>query len=154
MSKSSKIRIRVGVLSIALGLTLFGASAAVLWHYKERGIAAILFVVCVIIVVNGAKLMSTSGPAKSNNATVMSNGTRYTGRIYSYQEDSSLEVNGFCLVNTKVRYIDETGAEREALIKTSFERGSNAFPIGATIDILVQGQQAVWIPGSVRYENS
>lgn len=79
-------------------------------------------------------------------------GKRYTGKIYDYVEDKSFTMNGDFLVNIKVHYFDENYEEREILLDTRFVKGTNGFPIGATIDIIVDGNDCTWVPGSVRNE--
>lgn len=62
-------------------------------------------------------------------------GQKYSGKIYGYVENKAVVVNDDFTVNTKVRYFDVNGVEREAIIPTGFAKGSNAYPIGMTIDI-------------------
>lgn len=79
-------------------------------------------------------------------------GKRYAAKIYGYVDNTSYRVNGAYTVNTKVHYFDETGTEREAIIPTSFARGSNNYPIGMTIDIFEYNGKFSYDPKSVRNE--
>lgn len=101
-------------------------------------IAAI--VVAVILLVN-----------KNKNA--VSNEKSYKAIIYGYQKSEHLYVNGSPVVNTKVRYFDEDGVKREALLKTRFVEGSADYPIGGVIDIKVKKNSVSWDKSSVRYDS-
>lgn len=90
--------------------------------------------------------------AKRKADRIQEKGTKYTGKIYSYTDDTSLLVNGQYRVNIKVRFFDKNGVEREALVPTKFIRGNGDFPIGATIDICEFDGKYTWVKGSVRYE--
>ncbi|MGN0583997.1 MAG: hypothetical protein ACI4JD_00955 [Ruminococcus sp.] len=79
-------------------------------------------------------------------------GKRYPAKIYGYVDNTSYRVNGAYTVNTKVHYFDESGTEREAIIPTSFARGSNMYPIGMTIDIFEYQGKYDFDPKSVRNE--
>lgn len=79
-------------------------------------------------------------------------GKRYAAKIYGYVDNTSYRVNGAYTVNTKVHYFDESGTEREAIIPTSFARGSNMYPIGMTIDIFEYQGKYDFDPKSVRNE--
>lgn len=68
---------------------------------------------------------------------IVKKGTRYPAKIYGYVDNTSVVVNGRFPQNVKVHYFDSHGIEREAVIPTSFTRGSNEYPIGMTIDIYV-----------------
>lgn len=79
-------------------------------------------------------------------------GHRYSGKIYGYVDNTSFTLNGAYTLNTKVHYFDSTGVEREAIIPTSFPRGSNQYPIGMTIDIIEYHGKYEYDPKSVRNE--
>ena len=66
---------------------------------------------------------------------IVKKGTRYPAKIYGYMDNTSVVVNGRFPQNAKVHYFDNHGIEREAVIPTSFTKGSNEYPIGMTIDI-------------------
>ncbi|MCQ2483450.1 MAG: hypothetical protein MJ153_08200 [Clostridia bacterium] len=91
--------------------------------------------------------------AKKNSNSIIDKGTKYTGKIYSYTDDTTVLVNGSYRVNIKVRYFDKNGVEREAVIPTKFLRGDSSFPIGATIDIYELNGKYTWDKKSVRYES-
>lgn len=80
-------------------------------------------------------------------------GKKYTAIIYGYQKSERMYVNGKPVVNTTVRYFDDEGVKREALLKTKFVQGSGDYPIGGLIDISVYKDAVSWDKKSVRYDN-
>lgn len=66
---------------------------------------------------------------------ILAHGKKYKAKIHSYVENTSFILNGQYTYNVKVHYFDENGIEREVVIPTSFPKGTNAYPIGMTIDI-------------------
>jgi len=89
----------------------------------------------------------------ANRKKITREGTRFSGKIYGYSEDTNVAINGSFPFNIKVRYFDRSGVEREALIPTGFTKGSGEYPIGATIDIFALGTRYSWDPNSVRFES-
>lgn len=87
-----------------------------------------------------------------DESNIRNHGTKFTGKIYSYVDDTSVMVNGQYRVNIKVHYFDNNGIEREALVPTKFTRGNGDFPIGSTIDILEYKGRYTWVKNSVRFE--
>ena len=83
---------------------------------------------------------------------VKAKGTKYEAKIYSYVENKSYIVNGDYTMNAKVHYFDKTGIEREAIIPTSFAKGSNEYPIGMTIDIFEYNGKFDFDKNSIRSE--
>ena len=66
---------------------------------------------------------------------VVRKGKKYTGKIFGYTENTAYTINNSYTYNTRVRYFDERGTRREAVINTAFTRGDGSYPIGMTIDI-------------------
>lgn len=87
---------------------------------------------------------------KKNKITA--NGHKYAAKVYSYVDNTSYVINGSYTVNLKVHYFDENHIEREAIIPTEFEKGSNMYPIGMTIDIFEYQGKFGFDPKSVRNE--
>ena len=79
-------------------------------------------------------------------------GKKYPAKIYGYVNNTSYMVNGCYTLNTKVHYFDESGTEKEAILPTSFARGSDTYPIGMTIDIYEYRGKYSFDAGSVRNE--
>ena len=79
-------------------------------------------------------------------------GKKYAAKIYGYVNNTSYMVNGCYTLNTKVHYFDENGTEKEAILPTSFARGSDTYPIGMTIDIYEHHGKYSFDAGSVRNE--
>ena len=87
-----------------------------------------------------------------NNKIIVANGKRRTATICDYVEDTSATVNGAYPVNTLVRYFDDYGRECETVLETGFLRGSNAYPLGMTLDIYEYNGKISWDKASVRSE--
>ena len=66
---------------------------------------------------------------------IVEKGKKYTGKIYGYVENRAYLVNDSYTYNTRVRYFDEKGTKREAIINTAFPKGDGTYPIGMTMDI-------------------
>lgn len=79
-------------------------------------------------------------------------GKRYSGKIYGYVEDKTIEVNDRYPRNTKVRYFDEQGRLREAILPTN-HTNNKKFPYGATIDIALLNNSYAWFRGSIRTDS-
>lgn len=71
---------------------------------------------------------------KASKDKIIKKGKKYSGKIYGYIRNTAVQVNGTFPSDTKVRYFDDYGIEREAILPTGFTDGSG-YPIGMTIDI-------------------
>lgn len=100
----------------------------------------------------GGGLLIAQIKKRKERQKILSEGTRYTGKIHSYVEDKSCTMNGDYPINLNVHYFDHRGTEREAIIPTGFTKGSGEYPIGATIDIIALGTNYTWDKDSVRFE--
>ena len=150
MNAAQKILLIMGIFYVVIGgtiaLAFLGFGGAV--GLNAGGFIAIplLFVVLGIAFIAGV-LMSVSKKKK-----ITKQGRHYLAKIYSYVNNTSYMVNGQYTVNVKVHYFDENHVEREAILPTSFPKGSNMYPIGMTIDIFEYQGQYGFDPKSVRNE--
>lgn len=135
-----------GVLLLISALTVLLAGGGVV----GAGVPALLGVVFGSV---GGGFLIHNMKTKKKMKKILAVGERFTGKIYGYVEDKSFTMNGDFLVNTKVRYFDESNVEREAILITRFTKGKASFPIGATIDIAQLGTDFTWVPDSIRYEH-
>lgn len=88
----------------------------------------------------------------ANKKKIQTQGRRFPAKIYGYVDNTSYTVNNNFTVNVKVHYFDERHIEREAILPTSFPKGSGMYPIGMTIDIFEYQGQYSFDPNSVRNE--
>lgn len=152
MNSSDKFFILFG--AIFAGGGLFALCVGVILTIATEDYLGLLITVplaLVFILVGGGFIVSVIN-TKRKASKIENNGIKYTGKIYSYTDDTSVVVNGQYRVNIKVRYFDKSGIEREALVPTRFTRGEGDFPIGATIDICELDGKYTWVKGSVRFE--
>lgn len=89
---------------------------------------------------------------KKKKSDIINKGSRYTGKIYGYIQDTTVTVNGAYPINIKVRYFDENHNVKEGIIPTGFPKGSNQYAIGMTIDIFEYRGKYGWDKASVRDE--
>lgn len=87
-----------------------------------------------------------------NKKIIIKRGNKYVAKIYGYVDNTSFLENGEFTQNVKVHYFDHMHIEREAILPTSFAKGSNLYPIGMTIDIYEYHGKFGFDPKSVRAE--
>lgn len=83
---------------------------------------------------------------------IIKNGKRIPAKICGYVEDKSVVINGGYAVNTVVRYFDSYRRVKETVVETGFQHGSNAYPIGMTVDLYEYNGKISWDRDSVRQE--
>ena len=128
------------ILALTLGLNLLLHDGALFMILPIAFLAIGLgFIIGVLISVR----------KKSN---IRKRGTRYPAKIYGYVKNTSYMINGSYPMNTVVHYFDNYHIEREAILPTSFAKGSNLYPIGMTIDIYEYHGKFGFDPKSVRAE--
>ena len=80
-------------------------------------------------------------------------GKRYTGKIFRYESDPGIRINGMPAIILVVRFFDETesviGNIREVWIKTG-GRNMKKYAIGNTIEVAVNGNDAQMISKSYK----
>lgn len=133
----------MGAFYIVLG----GGIALVFYLVDGMSIGVIIPLIFVIIGIG--MLIGITIPSIKKSA-IKRNGTKYSGKIYGYVNNTSFMLNGAYTLNTKVHYFDNKGIEREAILPTSFAKGSNQYPIGMTIDIYEYQGKYGYDPKSVR----
>lgn len=145
MNGLQKILVIMGAAYIAIGglVTIVFIGVGFPWMFIA---IPFFFVVLGAAFILGV-VISTSGRKK-----IAAKGRRYAAKIYSYVDNTAYTVNGQYPVNVKVHYFDESHVEREAVIPTSFEKGSGIYPIGMTIDIFEYHGKFDFDPSSVRNE--
>lgn len=151
MNESEKFNLLFGGIFGGIGVVLT-VTSVVLFILREWFPAGVCTLLAVVFGAIGAGFLIALLKTLRKRKRVDKNGKSYTGKIYGYVEDKSFTMNGDYLVNTQVRYFDEEGTEREALIQTRFVKGTGDYPIGATIDIKQLGNEYSWDKNSVRYE--
>lgn len=143
MDLMQKILLAMGSFYILLG----GSIAAVFFMIDGFGIGVLIPSVFLII---GIIMDFFVIRAIIKKSMIKRKGKKYSSKIYSYAENTSFTVNGQYTMNVKVHYFDTNGIEREAIIPTCFEKGSDMYPIGMTIDIYEYNGKFDYNPKSVR----
>ena len=85
-------------------------------------------------------------PARQDKA-ILDSGISHTGKIFGYQEDASILVNGRPMQDLVIRYFDH-GVIRETVVNND-STDLTKFPIGATVTIRIMNGKAALVPGSV-----
>lgn len=115
-------------------------------QFGAMALIPLLFVMIGIAFVTGA------GLSIQRKKRIVTLGTKYAAKIYSYVPNTSYMVNGEFTVNVKVHYFDRDGIEKEAVIPTEFAKGSGEYPIGMTMDIYEYEGKYSFDKNSVRDE--
>ena len=153
MNEQDKFAVLIGGVFFPTGAFVIVMGALLLHSGNEIEACMVVFFLGAIFCCLGGGVLLTQMKKANKRKKVATEGIIYTGKIYGYVEDKTCTINDSFPINTKVRYFDEDGKEREVIIKTGFLKGNGDFPIGATIDIKVLGVSTTWVPGSVRYEH-
>ena len=110
----------------------------------------IMFYLGILFVVLGA-IIGLSGVAMSvslhETDAVLQQGASYLGKIYDYEPDYRVTMNGQPCITLVVRYL-MSGQVREARVTTGESNVAN-YPRGATVSIKVHDGVAALVPGSV-----
>lgn len=118
-----------------MGLAYIAIGGVITIVFAGSGQAGLFIVIPLFFVALGIVFVYGVSFTISKKKKISEFGKKYPAKIYGYVNDTSYMVNDSYPVNTKVRYFDETGVKREAIIPTSFAKGSDMYPIGMTIDI-------------------
>lgn len=153
MNETDKFMRLFGGIFFVMGILLNAIEIIIYILFHELFSVCICLLIGIAFTAMGGGVLLTQLKVLFAHRKIQKQGKKYTGKIYGYVEDHSSTMNGACLVNTKVRYFDENGIEREAIIPTGFTKGSGAYPIGATIDITALNTSYSWDKNSVRYES-
>ena len=81
------------------------------------------------------------------NDAILSDGVEYQGKIYDYEPDYEILVNGQPCITLVVRYMD-LGQVKEARVRTDTSNAT-LYPRGATVSIRIANGVAALVPGSV-----
>ena len=150
MNTAQKILMILGTAFTAFGVIMTicftGVGSLQEVQIDEVILIPLLFLVIGISFITGV-LVSISKKKK-----IVKYGHRYAAKIYSYVDNTSYMVNGQFPVNVKAHYFDENHVEKEAILPTSFAKGSDQYPIGMTIDIFEYRGKFSFDPKSVRDE--
>ena len=76
-------------------------------------------------------------------------GKIYTGKIFRYESDPSMRINGMPALAPVVRFFDETGAIKEAVVKTG-SIDQKKYALGNTMEVAVYGQDAQMVTKTYR----
>lgn len=145
MNTAYKILILMGIGYIGIG------SIVSIVFISSRGFDPFALIPLLFVVIGIALLVGASASI-AKKKKILKLGKKYSAKIYGYVNNTSYRVNGAYTSNTKVHFFDDNGIEKEVIIPTSFPRGSNAYPIGMTMDIFEYNGNYSFDPKSVRDE--
>ena len=142
-----KIMFYLGVLFVVLGaiIGLGGIAMAVMTHESGMVLFAVLFL-AIFCGVGGffAKLGHDGMHANDN---VLQDGASYLGKIYDYEPDYRVTMNGQPCITLVVRYL-MSGQIREVRVTTGDSNVAN-YPRGATVSVKILNGVAALVPGSI-----
>lgn len=139
----------LGAAFIGVGGMVGGIFALVFQDTDEKG----FLLIPLFFVILGLCFIAGVIVSRAKKKAIITKGKKYSGKIYGYISNTSVVVNGEFTMDTKVRYFDENGIEREAIIPTGFSKGAGSgYPIGMTIDIYELNGKYNFDPKSVRSE--
>ncbi len=139
-------------LLIILGAAYIAIGGVVAFIFSCVGNTGLFIAIPLLFVVLGIGFVAGTLLHISKKKRILTHGNKYAAKIYGYVENTSYTVNGNFTVNTKVRYFDKNGVEKEAVLPTQFAKGSGMYPIGMTIDIYEYQGNYNFDPKSVRNE--
>ena len=143
----SKLMFYLGMLFVFLGAVV--GIGAIAWAFIAEFYEMVLFGVLFAAIFCGvggffAKIGHESIHA---NDKLLEEGAAYYGKIFSYESDYSITMNGQPCLTLVVRYM-MAGQIREAHVPTG-EVDASRYPRGATVAIKVKDGVAALVPGSV-----
>ncbi|MBR1796837.1 MAG: hypothetical protein IJ757_02300 [Clostridiales bacterium] len=146
MRSANRILLLVGAMFAFVGTVILFAFVL---NWKTFGLMSLFPGFFILL---GIALMFPAVMEIITNKRATTKGKKYSAKIYGYIEDRSVLVNESYPINTKVRFFDESGNRKEAILQTSFTKGSGDFPIGMTITIFDYKNKYFFDRKSVRDE--
>jgi hypothetical protein len=138
----------LGILFVIIGIVVFVIAVAMRSVFDLQG--SVLFGVFFLAIFGGvggffAKIGITN---LRSDDKVLEEGETYLGKIFRYEADHSVTMNGKPLLVLVIRYYDHDGVIRETSAKTG-SIDETAYPIGATITFKMWNGTAALVKGSV-----
>ncbi len=142
-----KIMFYLGILFVVLGaiIGLSGVAMSASLHEPEMMLFGVLFVAIFCGV--GGFFAKIGHDGMHETDAVLQQGASYLGKIYDYEPDYRVTMNGQPCITLVVRYL-MSGQVREARVTTGESNVAN-YPRGATVSIKVHDGVAALVPGSV-----
>lgn len=144
----NKIMKWLGLLFVAIGIVVFVISIAVRSAFYMQG--SILFGLFFLVIFGGIGGFFARMGIKNlhSDDKVLEEGETCLGKIFRYEADHSLTMNGRPLLVLVIRYFDHNGVIRETEVKTG-SIDETAYPIGATVAFKLWNGTAALVKGSV-----
>lgn len=138
----------LGILFVVIGIVVFVIAVAVRLMFYIHG--SILFGIFFLAIFGGiggffAKLGSSN---LHSDDKVLEDGETYLGKIFRYDADHSVTMNGQPLLVLIIRYFDHDGSIKETSVKTG-SIDQTAYPIGKTVTFKLWNGTAALVKGSV-----
>ncbi len=146
-SSPIKIMYYLGVLFVVIGAAIGvgGIAIAFLTGEFELGVFAGFFLVMFCGV--GGFFAKIGHETLHSADEVLKEGAAYLGKIFAYEPDNQITMNGQPCITLVIRYL-KLGEISEARVNTGSVDAAS-YPIGATVSIKVHEGVAALIPGSV-----
>lgn len=138
----------LGLLFVVIGVVVFVGAIVMSASFGDW--SSILFGVFFLVIFGGIGGFFAGIGIKNlhSDDKVLEEGAEFSGKIFRYQGDHSVTMNGQPLLVLVVRYYDHDGIIREAEVKTGTV-DDTAYPIGATVGIKLWNGTAALVKGSV-----
>ena len=146
-SNPGKLMFYLGMLFVVLGVLIGGCSivGAVIGPFPDIALFGVLFLA--IFGGVGGLFAKMGYDAIHASDEILEQGVAYLGKIFSYEPDYQITMNGQPCITLVVRYL-VMGQIREARVNTG-EVDQSRYPRGATVSIKVHDGVAALVPGSV-----
>ena len=146
-SNPGKIMFYLGMLFVVLGALMGIGSLVAAFGAREPGAAFFGLIFIAMFCGIGGFFAKIGHDQMHASDEVLSQGASYLGKIYDYEPDYQILMNGQPCITLVVRYM-ANGQIREARVNTG-EANTARFPRGATVGIRLLDGQAALVPGSV-----
>lgn len=146
-SNPGKVMFYMGMLFVVLGLIIGGGGlvAAIGGQFPEMGLFGVLFLAIFCGVGGFFAKIGHDGLHASDE--ILQQGAVYLGKIFAYEPDYQITMNGQPCITLVVRYL-AAGQIREARVNTG-DVDRSRYPRGATVSIKIHEGVAALVPGSL-----
>ena len=143
----SRIMFYLGMLFVVLGVFIGAGGMLVAAFSKELAMIPFSAIFLAVFGGVGGFFAKIGHDGLHANDRILANGTSYLGKIYGYESDYRVTMNGEPCIVLVVRYL-VSGQIRECRVTTGDVNIAN-YPHGATVAIKVDDGVAALVPGSV-----
>ena len=135
-----------GLLFVVIGAMVGISLCVISFQFRETGLIFMGLVFIVMFCGIGGFFAWYGNKLLHRDDEVLQKGTNYLAKVYRYDSDASMMMNGSPLLLLVVRYF-ENGEIREATVNTGIVNTAE-FPLGSTVTIQVYEGRAALVPHS------